>query len=247
MSGFRYPALTAKDPAGQLVQIKSYLHQLVDQLNKQELPGSSQKVAAVKSTGAAGAGGQSGAKAEFNEIKSLIIKSADIVKAYYEQIDNLLKLSGEYVAEATFPGGSAAFIEETNLAVNANSKAIEQFYTDVQKVIDRMDEVEATITTNAYMRSGLLDYDKETGAPVFGLEVGQQTEIDGEQVFHQFARFTADRLSFYDQNGTEVAYISDSKLFIEHAQITGSLTQGGFVDISRADGSVVTKWIGGGA
>ena len=246
MSGFRYPAVTAKDPIGQLAQLKSYLHQLVDQLNKQELSGSKQSAVIAKVAGAKSAGDNGGEPAGFNEIKSLIIKSADIVKAYYEQIDNLLKLSGEYVAEATFPEGSAVFIEETNLAVSANSKAIEQFYTDVQKVIDRMDNVEASITTNAYMRSGLLDYDEETGAPVFGLEVGQQTEIDGEQVFHQFARFTADRLSFYDQNGTEVAYISDSKLYIEHAQITGSFTQGGFVDITRPDDSVVTKWIGGG-
>lgn len=246
MSGFRYPALTAKDPAGQLVQLKGYLNQLVDQLNQQIQSGGNQPVAAVAgSARAAKTGAQSSEPAGFKEIKSLIIKSADIVSAYYEQIDNLLKLSGEYTAEATFPGGSAAFVENTSLAVNANSKSIEQFYKDKQDIISQIDGVRREIYTNAYMRSGRLDYDPETGAPVYGLEVGQKTETDGKEVFNAFARFTASKLSFYDQNGKEVAYISDNKLFITYAEITGSLTVGGFMDVVRADKTVVTKWIGG--
>jgi hypothetical protein len=65
-------------------------------------------------------------------------------------------------------------------------------------------------------------------------------------VFNKFARFTSEKLSFYDSNGIEVAYISDKKLYITHIEVTGSFTQGGFVDTVLADRSVVTKWVGGG-
>ena len=82
--------------------------------------------------------------------------------------------------------------------------------------------------------------------PVYGVEIGQKTQIDGEEVFNQFARFTAEKLSFFDSNGVEVAYISDQKLYISHVEVTGTFTQGGFIDITLPDKSVVTKWIGGG-
>lgn len=97
----------------------------------------------------------------------------------------------------------------------------------------------------AHINSGLL-YTDENGIPVYGLEVGQRNLVNGQEVFNKYARFTASKLSFYDQNGTEVAYISDKKLYITHVEITVSLTHGGFVDTAMADKSIVTKWVGGG-
>ena len=75
-----------------------------------------------------------------------------------------------------------------------------------------------------------------------GLEIGQTSTIDGEEVFNKFARFTAGRLSFYDQNGYEVAYISDYKIYITHAEVTGSLKIGGYlIDTSKG---LTFKWVG---
>ena len=54
----------------------------------------------------------------------------------------------------------------------------------------------------------------------------------------------ADRLSFYDQNGSEVAYISDYKLYISNAEITGALKLGGFtIDTERG---FTLRWVGRG-
>jgi hypothetical protein len=100
------------------------------------------------------------------------------------------------------------------------------------------------VRTTARIKSGLLDYEDD-GTPIYGLEIGQRNEIDGVEVFHQYARFTADELSFYDSNGMKVAYISDNKLYIANIEITGSFSQGGFVDSVQSDLSVVTRWVGG--
>ena len=240
---FRLPNITAKDEAGQLKQLQSYLIQLVGQLNyamKIVDGGSSGPVAYASS--AASATGTEDAKSQttFNSIKALIIKSADIVNAYYEAINSRLK--GIYVAQSDF----GKFSEETSADLEANSTAISQIYSNLQQIITDIENVEHTlIEVNAHIKSGLLYYDA-SGAPVYGLEIGQRTEIDGTEVFNKYARFTSDKLSFYDSNDTEVAYISDKKLYITHVEITGSFSLGGFVDTVLTDGSVLTKWVAGG-
>lgn len=239
----RLPNITASTEAGKLQQIQSYMYQLVGQLNW-----ALNNIGGIGGTPTAKPGTEASTASKddpisnFNSIKGLIIKSADIVKAYYEEIDNLLKLSGEYVAEAIFPDGSATFVEQTNMQVNANSQHIEQVFTDIQKINSAMEEM--NIDVAAHINSGLLYYDG-AGVPVFGLEIGQRTEVDGVETFNKYAQFTADRLTFFDKNGIEVAYISDRKLYITEVEITGSQIMGGFKKMVDADGGVVTKWVGG--
>ena len=240
---FRLPNITAKDEAGQLIQMKSYLHQLVEQLNyamKTVDSGSSGAVASESKATAAAVSEEAKSQATFNSIKALIIKSADIVNAYYEAIN--ARLEGLYVAESDF----GIYTEATDLALEATSKGIEQNYKNIQQIISDIEGFNSyLIEVDAHINSGILYYGDD-GAPVYGLEIGQRTEINGEETFNKYARFTADKLSFYDSNDNEVAYISDKKLYITHVEIIGSLSLGGFVDKVLADRSVVTKWVEGG-
>ena len=114
--------------------------------------------------------------------------------------------------------------------------------SDLGKLKDSLDALNSLIVeVNARIKSGLLYYD-DNGIPVYGLEVGQMNTVNGVEVFNKFARFTAGRLSFYDNNGTEVAYISDYKIYITHAEVTGTLKLGGYlVDTSNG---VTFKWVG---
>lgn len=241
----RIPNITATTPTEQIRQVHSYLYQVVEQLNwalnEINSPNNADTKVSTNETTT-----QEDAPVDtFNSIKGLIIKSADIVTAYYEEIDNLLKLSGEYVAEASFPEGSATFIQNTNNTLKANSESITQYYENMQKVISDIDSLKSQlIDVNAYIKTGLLYYDDD-GVPIHGLEVGQTTEKNGVKVFNQYARFVANKLSFYDSNGYEAAYISDKKLFVDNVEINVSFTMGGFVDIVQPDKSIVTKWIGG--
>jgi hypothetical protein len=87
-------------------------------------------------------------------------------------------------------------------------------------------------------------YETEEGVPVYGLEIGQTNSVDGATVFDKFARFAADRLSFFDSNDVEVAYISDYKLYITNAEISGSLWLSGKFKIYY-NGGLAFQWIGG--
>ena len=278
----RLPSINAKTEAEQ--QIKNYLIQMVEQLNwalqnvdtsnaatyvapvaKSQLPSSGMSAYSRTPTDA---------EATFESIKALIIKSADIVNAYYEEINR--KLVGQYVAQSDF----GIFEENTSQDVFENSTNINRTFNHVQEIktgvdssieslsgeIDQVDSNLKDAKTNlsnelqdlkkgleglktslievtANVNSGLL-YTNDEGIPVYGFEIGQRNVIDGVEVFNKFARFIADRLSFYDQNGSEVAYISDYKLYITHAEVTGTLKLGGFL-VDTTNGLTV-KWVGRG-
>ena len=241
MINIRLPNITAQTEREQLMQVKSYLHQLVGELNWAL---SSIESGSSTSTAAKQASSKGVTKDEmttsFNEWKSLIIKSAHTVMAYSEAAEE--KYKSLYVAQSDF----GKYTESASQTITKNSKNIESFFEDMQEILTDIETLEhSLIKVSANIKSGLLYYD-DSGVPMYGVEVGQKTSIDGEEVFRKFARFTADRLSFYDQNDNEVAYISDYKLYITHVEIKGSLKEGGYKDFITDDGGIVTKWVGTG-
>lgn len=222
----RFPNIQG-DTRAQLEAIKSYLYQLTQELNY-----GLQAAPSVQTTQTAPT---KKPQEQFNDIKALIIKSADIVNAYSEAISQ--RLEGVYVAQSDF----GTYAEETAAQLSANAQAIEQKYENVQQLFTQLEQ--SMVEVNAHINTGLLYY-AEDGTPVYGMEIGQRTWKDGEEIFYKFARFTADKLAFYDQAGTEAAYISDGHLRIPNALVELSLTRGGYTEQIGADGSTVERWVG---
>jgi hypothetical protein len=166
--------------------------------------------------------GLSDDQATFQAIKPLIIKSADIVKAYEETI--FTDFNGRYFAESDF----GTFIETTNRKVEENSKGVTEAYTNVQAVSGALGVVEDEVrSTNAYIKRGLLGDHTRLGKDVYGIAVGQTDE----GIYKRYAWFTAYGLSLFDENDNEVAYISQNKLYITDAVFLGTVLFGGY----RAD------------
>ena len=252
----RLPNITGNTEAAQLAQIKSYLYQMVSQLNYalSTMEAGTGVVDVRENPVSVSTQQKEDPASTFNSIKALIIKSADIVIAYYDEI--VKRLEGVYVAEASFPDGIATYIQKTTNDVIANSQYISQMYTNIQTILSDVAGIKNDqIKVDAHIKTGLLyyvgqdgkEYDSEleNGTPVYGVEVGQIVTDENEvTLFNKFARFTSNRLSFYDQNNDEVAYISDYKLFITNAEITGSLKLGGFlIDTTRG---FTIRWEGRG-
>ena len=182
-----------------------------------------------------------------------ISKSVDGLKVKSESLDG--KISGmeltidgfktyadaTYVTEDGFEETYKRVSEATTKEINDRFELLDKFKND----------------TTANIKTGLLDYtDDTTPIPIYGIEIGQETtNAAGEKVFDKYARFTSDKLAFYDQSGNEVASVGDKKMSIGHVEITGIRTHEGyeygrfahgkFIDTARADGSIVSKWIGG--
>lgn len=232
-----YPKITAQTGEGKIEQIKGYLFSLADQL-KWALNSLDSGVVNLTNTQGGKAvttADEAKASASFNSVKSIIIKSADIVEECYDALTE--KFSGQYVAHSDF----GTFMELTEQMVTTNSTGITQLFESMQKLFTDIENLEhSLIEVNANIRSGLLYYDDD-GVPIYGLEIGQRNDVDGVEVFNKYARFVADKLSFYDKNDTEVAYISDYKLYITNAQITGTLNLGRY-ELDPTDG-LAFKWV----
>lgn len=242
----RLPNITATTDKGQLEQIRSYLYQMAQELqfalNNADSSSSNVVVAPATSKGTSSGGTSADdikkAQDTFDSIKSLIIKSADIVDAYYDEIDSLLKLSGEYVAQSDF----GTYTEKTDNLISANSESITQHLSRIETIESGVDGVNDMIKT----QKSYLDYGAvgttldDTGlatenAP--GIEIGDfQTLDDGVTTVanQKYARFTAYGLELFGASLDDpVAYIKQYKLYITNlstinAEISGTLTLGAF-------------------
>ena len=269
----RLPNITATTEKEQLAQMKSYLFQLAEQLQWALKNVDTSNNTVIVTPTPKSLQTTASAEATFGSIKALIIKSADIVNAYYEEINK--KLEGAYVAQSDF----GIFEEQTSQDVYENSTNITRAFSNVQQIKTGLDstlatltdeinevdskvaDVESTLSTDiktlkdtvktintsiaeieANIKTGLLE--EKDGLPIYGVEIRQKNIVNGVEVFNKFARFTAGRLSFYDQNGFEVAYISDYKLYITHAEVTGTLKLGGY-SVDTTNG-LTFKWVGRG-
>ena len=234
----RLPNITATTTEGQMSHMQSYMHQLVEQLNwalasvDNAIQGNTSNVVM---TSRSGQNSEENALDTFNSIKALIIKSADIVTAYEEMMRE--DFSGEYVAVSDF----GTYTQKTDLAIETNSKGVDELYSNVQTIGSEVRE------TNAYIRRGYLG-DDTSGNAVYGIAVGE-TNDKGE--YKNYAWFTADKLSFFgsaDGNDErkyqgEVAYFSKNRLYVNDAVFLGTIQFGKYV-ADTSDGLAFT-WVGG--
>ena len=165
-----------------------------------------------------------------------IKKDIDGLRIKNEDLDG--KMSG---LEVTVDG-ITSYVENNFVSdgdFNSYRTEAEQTATGFNK---KFEIIEGSINeTKAHINSGILDYD-ENGMPIVGIEVGQRSATAGVEIFYKYARFTSDRLSFYDSNDVEVAYVSDYKLVITNAEISGNLKLGPY-DIDTSDG-LAFKYVG---
>lgn len=282
----------------QLTQLKDYLGALIPQLNlaleqatRQEytlLPAQPQALRAQKEQQAADT---------FADVKNLIIKSADIVNAWYDAIS--LKLKGVYVAQSEF----GTYQEQTALALEATARQVELLFENDQTVAAAFSNLEATandlrtasgslradmetvkaqgqtmadsiaglettaagletdtaalksatdqigeqlegvvadnLLTKAYIRMGLLG--TENGLDIYGLEIGQNVEANGAEIFAKFMRLSAGQLTFYNGDGS-VAAVASGDRFLCPVLEAQKLYLGGFSFLPRTNGNLSVRW-----
>lgn len=190
-------------------------------------------------------------KEQYQNLKALVVKSTDTVR---RQMDILsARLMGEYVATSDF----GTYVEKLSAYLEANPQALTQYYSFVSDLQSNTDSLgtafrQYVTETEGYIRTGIVDYDGAVS--VYGVAVGQGLATEkvtlpngsaaGYIQPRQFrSAFTAAKLSFY-QDDVEVAYLSNNRLYITDAQITGRIFLGDDWQVERSSG-LTLKWIGG--
>ena len=257
MTDIRLPNISASaDASTQMAQMRSYLYQMVEQLNwalsaldsggTASLPVQTAS-RSVQTVGKAEPATSDETDQRMANLRDLIIKSAESVQT------ELDAMSSTYVARSDF----GTYREDINQRITTNSTKIEQqfaFAAEIQANTNRVEVDFAAYKTNVegYIRQGIVGYDGTI--PIIGIAIGQDirttgTSVETERgVFYEIDKrsnmsvWTTEKLSFYI-GGQEAAYFSNGKLTV--AQIaTDRITGSGKWDVSFTSG-VKYKWIGG--
>lgn len=202
----------------QLNQLRSYVFQTVEALNIGMKDMSAEGVL-EEINGAVTAEGNEDEEdksvlATHNNIRSLIIKTADYAIKNSEEFKKILK--SEYSASSDF--GELA--EKLENEITANAEGINQLFRYTSGI--RSEFGDFSTTSEQYIKTGLLYYD-DAGAPVFGVGVGNlSTKIDanGKTVLDKqnlLTTTTAEEIAFWN-GGQKIAYINANKMYFPSGQ-----------------------------
>lgn len=180
---------------------------------------------------------------EMTSLRELIIKTADSVEETADSIRS--ELNSNYLALSDF----GVYKEQVTQQITDSAEGITREFVSREELSTRITE-DGTISstdsetaeTRQYIKCGYL-----FGSGVnkkYGVAVGENlTILNGELVSENLATtMTSDRISFWNA-GTEVAYISNSRLFITEAQIISRIRLGQWS--IETDNGFVIKWNGG--
>lgn len=144
-------------------------------------------------------------------LKSVILKTADVVEKSIETLET--ELHSDYVARSEF----GTYQEDTDSKITANSNNITQYYDMLTAL--QTDYEQYITDTEAYIKTGYI-YDRTVNGvtvPVYGLAIRQKTTTvtDGVEsvAYDNLATFTSNRLSFW-LNGAEIGYFSGNSLYV---------------------------------
>lgn len=235
--------------AQQLVQLHRYLFKISEMINNattaetlviQDIAEQQKQVVHTKELDEELAG-------QYNRAKSLIIKTADIVRAEMDEI--VTKLKSDYVAKSEW----GEYREEISQQITTTANSVVQSF-EYDAKIDAVgaDFEEYRIKSSGYIQSGIIGFEDD-GMPIFGIAIGQDlanktVTVDGVayetiDMDRNLATYTADRVTFW-QNGIAVAHISNSEMVINRIRLLGDLVFGGNWSITHTRGFAI-KWVGG--
>lgn len=161
-----------------------------------------------------------------NENVTQIIDEEISNSSLIQQLPNeiLTSVSETYTAKSEME----QFIQSLNTQLSQTEEGWEfQF----QQIISQITNIDGTVNEN-YQQ--LIEYIRFVGGKIILGEVGNEITLELQN----------DRLSFM-QNESEVAYISNGKLYITDGEFTNSLTVGNFAYLPRTNGNLSFKKVKG--
>lgn len=213
---FEYPTRQEGTPEEQLRGLYSYLYQMSERLNEalndislEQMEDSVQKT--VREAGKLS--GQ--AEENRSSLKSLIIKTAEIVRTEMTELSTVLTRNYEALSSQF-----GSYEENLTNTITATAEGILQDY----RYEERVEGAERYVKrTSQFIFSGLLD----PVNMIYGVAIGDNvTGENGELVdANKMATFTKDELAFY-MNGVKVAWFSNSTFYIDRGQVEESLQIG---------------------
>lgn len=256
MQIFSQPPILRGTEKEQLVQMRQYLYRISLDLNvalsnltaDNFAPGST--AAQILGSVESGSASPTNNKA-LAELKSLIIKTAEEVRAEIDVIETTLEST--YVAKSDY----GTFTEEIRTQMTATAESVQQSIAYQATLEDRLNGItnefdQYVIETSGYIRQGIVKY--ENGVPIIGIAIGQDIQVSGTDIkdgreyevidtSSNMSIWTPDKLAFYI-NGMEAAYVSNGAFYVADIYVLARLFIGQRDWAISAEDGFSIDWIG---
>ena len=230
---FDNPPLQTGSAEQRLEKLQQYLMTLSMKLNE-ALTGETAAQEAADVQKAIKVAEQTAQKTEDNrqQLKSLIIKNAEIVQTEMDEYRAELNQSIQAVSEMF-----GTYQETISAEITATAEGIRQAYEALETIVSTAngENEEYRTRMSSFIYSGIL-----SNSPYkTGIAIGQNvTNSDGTlNDNNKMATFTADRITFY-LNNVELGYYEGSMFHIANGEVSESMKMGNFVWKVFSDGSM---------
>lgn len=245
------------DERAQLEQMYRYLYKMSEQLNTALAVTDREYQIVVQTKSGSAPGSESPITpqldAQYRELRSLIIKTADIVN---QQMDKTVKqLNGKFEAISsewgTFEQNIERKIVETAEATIDSFDYSEKIHGIEKTVLNGVTSY--AIESLGYIKRGIIGFDDEN-FPIYGIAVGTElkektVEKDGKtyqqiDTTKRIATYTSDAITFW-RNDVAIARFSGDELYVTRAEITQQIRLGDwFFSVSESGGLNISKRLG---
>lgn len=236
---FDNPPVLSGPNAQQLQQLYNYLFTVSNKLNE-AMAGLSaeelvQRVEMQIRTGGSGSEAEEQISKQYDTLKSLIIKTATIVRTEMTEISTELERSITAISEEF-----GTYEENLSAEIRAGAEGILQEYHYDERITGVEGETGNFIRkTNQYIFTGLvnpttLEYGIAIGDGVTAYDANGNPYLNTDR---RCATFTKNEMAFW-QGDAKLAYFSSGKFYITNGEITNSLQIGDFIWKRMTDGSL---------
>lgn len=225
---FDNPPVLQGNERTQLQQLSGYLFTISNKLNEALMTVSLQAQDEIDKRLSAA---EQSEQPQITSLKSLIIKTAEIVRTEMDEISTKLRTETEAVSSQV-----GTLNQTLEARIRATAEGVLQDYHYDQLVHDTQTNTVYRTLANQRIFSGLINDN-----PVeYGIAIGEGVtayDAQGNPYLNQNAKcatFTMNRMSFW-QGNVELAYFSSGKFYISNGEITNTLKIGNYMWRAMAD------------
>lgn len=232
---FDNPPLLQGNEQTQLQQLSGYLYTMSQKLNEAMMAVATQEAEAQEQQAGGNGPAEEPKSKEYATLKSLIIKTAQIVRTEMEEIATTLHGETEAISEDL-----GTLERQMDLEIRASAEGIIQNYRLDETVTENASNTQYRQQTSHYIYTGIIDQSTGEAGIAIGEGVTAHDPETGDAYLNQNAKvatFTKNELAFW-QGTVKLAYFSSGRFYITEGEITRLLQIGNFIWKAMTGGSV---------
>ena len=231
---FDNPPVLQGSETTQLQQLYGYLFTVSNKLNEALMAITVEETQAAEAPAGAVTAEEQERQQEYQTLKSMIVKTAQIVRTEMDELSTTLRAETQAVSDEL-----GTLEENLELTIQATAQGVLQQFEQSETIQDTRTNTFYRQRTSQYIFTGELDQVTHEVGIAIGEGVTAYDQDDNPYLNQdaKVATFTRNKLAFWS-GSVQLAYFSSGKFYITNGEITNTLQIGNFTWKAMTGGSM---------